>query len=178
MHEKVLPQVGRPPVQVVGNRHGKEHQQRDEHIAGHDAHDALLVEGAHVRHGLAQEHRPGMGQEEQEAGEQDRAVHRHIARADEEVQRVRPHMGRPPGLLPDMIPADDKHQQHPQTVEFWNVPGGGTVWLHMGLLRIDLMYIQYSILQRCCHGKNAARFLKKVSKPAGISLCITKQNMT
>ena len=132
-------------VQVPGQRHGKQQRQRDKIIAGHNAYDAALVKLFCVRYRLSQQHGTGIGQEQQKARKQNRSVHGHIPGAQQIIQRVTANARRQPGLLPKVVPADDKHQQHPQAVQFRYFITVRAVWLHA---IIPLIPTKFSLRQR------------------------------
>ena len=145
VHHNIPHHIGAVVVQVPGQRHGKQQRQRDKIIAGHNAHDAALVKLFCVRYRLSQQHGTGIGQEQQKARKQNRSVHWHIPGAQQIIQRVTANARRQPGLLPKVVPADDKHQQHPQAVQFRYFITVRAVWLHA---IIPLIPTKFSLRQR------------------------------
>ena len=134
VHEQILHHLLRRGIQPPGQRHREEQQQRVEVVAGHHPHDPPAVERPGIRQLLSKEHGAGIGQKQQKPAEQDGAVHRHIARPHQKVQRHPAYARGQPALLPDMIPADDEHQQHPQPVQLRNALCGGSKGLALHVM--------------------------------------------
>ncbi len=120
MGDHIPPEKACIAIQPPGQRNCKKHQEQKGIVGRHNPCNPLPIKAPPRRIGLPLHHMPGIRKEKEEPAEQDGTVHRHIPGTYQKVQGHTADAGCPPTLLPNVVPADDEHQQHPKAIQLRN----------------------------------------------------------
>ena len=117
MGHKIPPKEALAMIQIPRQCHGEKHQQQKGIVSRHNPCNPLAIKASPGWIRLPLHHVPGIGKKKQKSAEENGTVHRHIPGAHQKIQRCVADARRPPALLPNVIPANDKHQQYPKTIQ-------------------------------------------------------------